>query len=94
MRRQPGNPAHAARRTCLGCGVGDEQNRLIRLRVRERGGLTADDNRIGRGGYLHCARECWEKFIRRKSVYRAFHAEIAKDAKQALVQELKDRYGE
>jgi predicted RNA-binding protein YlxR (DUF448 family) len=78
----------------LGCGLQDEQNRLIRLRVSEGGGLSADENRAGRGGYLHRARECWEKFVKRKSVYRAFRAEITRDAKQALVQELKDRYGD
>jgi predicted RNA-binding protein YlxR (DUF448 family) len=85
--------AHAGLRTCLGCGLRDEQNHLIRLRVRD-GGLSADENRTGRGGYLHRRRECWEKFVKRKSVYRAFHTEVARDAKETLVQELKDRYGD
>jgi predicted RNA-binding protein YlxR (DUF448 family) len=78
----------------LGCGARDDQNRLIRLRAGDQGELTADDRRLGRGGYLHRAPECWEKFLRRKSVYRAFHVEIGKGAKAALVQKLKERYGE
>jgi len=85
---------HSPRRSCLGCGARDDQNRLIRLRAGDRGELTADDSRLGRGGYLHRAQECWEKFLRRKSVYRAFHAEIGKGAKEALVRELKERHGE
>ena len=78
----------------MGCGARDDQNRLIRLRVGGQGELTADDNRLGRGGYLHRAQECWEKFLRRKSVYRAFHVEIKKGTREALVQELKERHGE
>jgi predicted RNA-binding protein YlxR (DUF448 family) len=89
-----GKSARAALRTCLGCGLRDEQNHLIRLRVRDDGGLSADENRTGRGGYLHHGRECWKKFVKRKSLYRAFHTEIAREIKEALVQELKDRYGD
>jgi predicted RNA-binding protein YlxR (DUF448 family) len=94
MSRLSGKSAHSAFRTCLGCGLRAEQNRLIRLRVCDDGRLRADENRTGRGGYLHQAQECWGKFVRRKSVYRAFHTEIARDIKEALVQELKNRYGD
>jgi predicted RNA-binding protein YlxR (DUF448 family) len=82
------------RRTCLGCGARDDQNRLIRLRVGGRGELVADDCGAGRGGYLHGARDCWEKFVRRKSVYRAFHLDFGKTAKENLIGALKDRYGD
>jgi predicted RNA-binding protein YlxR (DUF448 family) len=84
---------HSPRRTCLGCGLRDNQSRLIRLRAGGRGELIADDSGLGRGGYLHHGRECWEQFLRRKSMYRAFHAEIGKGAKEALIQELKGRHG-
>jgi predicted RNA-binding protein YlxR (DUF448 family) len=85
---------HAPHRTCLGCGVQDDQSRLIRLRTGAQGELIADDSSAGRGGYLHRARACWEKFLRRKSVYRAFHMEIGKSIKEKMVQELKERHGE
>ncbi|HEY7558839.1 MAG TPA: YlxR family protein [Candidatus Binatia bacterium] len=85
---------HAPRRTCLGCGARDDRGQLIRLRAGAQGELIADNSRAGRGGYLHCARECWEKFLRRKSVYRAFHRDIAKSEKVKLVQELMERHGE
>jgi predicted RNA-binding protein YlxR (DUF448 family) len=54
----------------------------------------ADNSGAGRGGYLHYGRDCWEKFVRRKSVYRAFHLEIEKIVKQNLVEALKERYGD
>jgi predicted RNA-binding protein YlxR (DUF448 family) len=84
---------HSPRRTCLGCGARDDQSRLIRLRAGDRGELSADGSRLGRGGYLHHGHECWEQFLKRKSVYRAFHAEIGRSAREILVQELKERYG-
>jgi uncharacterized protein len=89
------------RRTCLGCGAREDKCRLIRLRAGAQGELIVDDSGAGRGGYLHAALECWEKFRRRKSVYRAFHVEIGKSAKEKLVEALeklvealKERHGE
>jgi predicted RNA-binding protein YlxR (DUF448 family) len=54
--------------------------------------LKVDRLADGRGGYLHAAQECWQAFIRKKSLYRAFRTAIDKDAKEKLVQELKQRY--
>jgi len=78
---------HRPRRTCLGCGVRDDQSNLMRLVVVEHGGLQIQMGK-GRGGYLHSARECWQAFVRRKSLYRAFRLEITKDAKEKFVREL------
>lgn len=81
-------------RTCLGCGVQDDKNQLIRLRAGAQGELIVDESGAGRGGYLHRIRGCWIKFMRRKSVYRAFHLEIEKSVKAKLVDALKERHGE
>jgi predicted RNA-binding protein YlxR (DUF448 family) len=78
-------------RTCLGCGFRDEQHKLIRLTVDGRGELRLRQSDGGRGGYLHAAPECWQAFLKRKSHYRAFRAEIAKSAKEKLVHELNER---
>ena len=67
---------------------------MIRLRVGTQGQLFADATGAGRGGYLHRLEECWNKFARRKSVYRAFHAEVGKSVKEKIVQEIKERHGE
>ena len=93
QRRSP-RPSVRQRRTCLGCGTQDDKARLIRLRSAGDGELIADDLGAGRGGYLHRAYDCWEQFVRRKSVYRAFHVEITKSAKQKLIAALKERHGE
>jgi uncharacterized protein len=93
-RGTPGGATTGPRRTCLGCGARDDKTRLIRLRAGAQGDLIADDCGAGRGGYLHRARSCWEKFVKRKSVYRAFHVEIGKTAKDSLVEVLKERYGD
>jgi len=43
---------------------------------------------VGRGGYLHQRAECWQGFLKRKSLYRAFRVEIDKGVKEKLVREL------
>ena len=87
-------PLTRPRRTCLGCGAREDKNQLIRMRAGAQGELIVDNSGAARGGYLHAARECWEKFTRRKSVYRAFHVEIGKSVKEKLVEALKERHGE
>jgi predicted RNA-binding protein YlxR (DUF448 family) len=61
---------------------------LIRFRVTEQGDLQIDKTGAGRGGYLHQRAECWQRFLKRKSLYRAFHVEVDRDAKEKLVWEL------
>jgi predicted RNA-binding protein YlxR (DUF448 family) len=78
----------------LGCGAREEQNKLIRLVVGEGRELKLDRWANARGGYLHPARRCWQAFLRRKSLHRAFHVEIGKDAKEKLIRELTERYRE
>lgn len=82
------NRSHRPQRTCLGCNGRDEQTGLIRLRATEQGDLQIDTQGEGRGGYLHQRAECWQGFLKRKSLYRAFHVEIDKGAKERLVREL------
>jgi predicted RNA-binding protein YlxR (DUF448 family) len=67
---------------------------LIRLMVGEQGELKIDRLADGRGGYLHPARSCWQPFLRRKSLHRAFHVEIGKEAREKINRELRERYGE
>lgn len=78
-----------ARRTCLGCNAVDRQEALLRIAIQEGGELKVDRLGTGRGGYLHPAASCWESFLRRKSLYRAFHREVTRPAKEKLVQALR-----
>jgi hypothetical protein len=85
---------HRPQRTCLGCGVREEQNKLIRLRVGEQGELKIGGLTNGRGGYLHSAPACWRAFLRKKSLHRAFRVEVGRDVREKLVRELGEQYGE
>jgi predicted RNA-binding protein YlxR (DUF448 family) len=76
----------------LGCGQRDDQGKLIRLVVADQVRLEVDIEGTGRGGYLHIAEKCWQAFMRRKSLHRAFRTAINKEAKEKLIQELKQRY--
>jgi predicted RNA-binding protein YlxR (DUF448 family) len=71
----------------LGCEKRDEQGNMLRLVVAENGGLKISQ-KGGRGGYLHRDRGCCQAFVKKKSVYRAFHHEISKDTKEKLIQGL------
>ena len=82
---------HRPRRTCLGCGKPDDQTALLRIVVRDSGELEVDRRGEGRGGYLHGAEACWDAFLRKKSVYRAFHMEVGRSAKERLIHCLRQR---
>jgi predicted RNA-binding protein YlxR (DUF448 family) len=91
MTRKKGG--HRPQRTCLGCGLKEEQSRLIRVIVANDGELKIDRHG-GRGGYLHSARDCWKQFLKKRSHYRAFHADVGRGAKEKLINELNERYWE
>ncbi len=78
-------------RTCLGCGVRDNKGNLLRLVVTTSGELIVNQMGTGRGGYLHEQGTCWEAFLGKKKLYRAFHLEIGREARGKLIQGLRDR---
>jgi predicted RNA-binding protein YlxR (DUF448 family) len=90
-RRRQGTKNSASRRTCLGCGETDEQSALLRIAIREDGELEINRWGKGRGGYLHAAETCWDLFLRKKSIYRAFHKEFDRAVKERLVLVLRER---
>ncbi|MBI4529128.1 MAG: YlxR family protein [Deltaproteobacteria bacterium] len=85
---------HQPQRTCLGCGARDEKRLLVRLATRGAGELAIDQSGRGRGGYVHPAEECWQAFLRRKSVYRAFHVEIGRETRERVITTLRKRLRE
>ena len=74
-----------ARRSCLGCNAVDGQGALLRIVIQDSGELKVDRLGTGRGGYLHRTEKCWESFLRRKSLYRAFRQEVTRPVKEKLV---------
>ncbi len=90
-RRERLKRIHRPERTCLGCGVRDNKGNLLRLVVPPSGELIVDQMATGRGGYLHEKGTCWEAFLGKKKLYRAFHLEIGREARGILIQGLRDR---
>ena len=82
---------HRPERTCLGSGVRDNKGNFLRLVVTTSGELIVDQMGAGRGGYLHEKGTCWEAFLGKKKLYRAFHLEIGREARGKLIQGLRDR---
>lgn len=82
---------HRPRRTCLGCGARDDREAMWRLVIRGEAELRIDKRGEGRGGYLHKKESCWEAFLRKKSLSRAFRAEVRRGAKEKLVSALRDK---
>ncbi|TMA05051.1 MAG: YlxR family protein [Deltaproteobacteria bacterium] len=76
---------HRPQRTCLGCGTRDDQGKLLRFVLRADGELRLDRLGEGRGGYLHKTEECWQSFLRKKSLYRSLRSEIGREARERLV---------
>jgi predicted RNA-binding protein YlxR (DUF448 family) len=77
-------------RTCLGCGKKDGQTALLRV-VIQNGDLEVSRLAQGRGGYLHKEETCWDLFLRKKSVVRAFRSEVGRPAKERLISSLRAR---
>ena len=60
---------------------------MIRLAATADGLLKVSSGNEGRGGYLHGSDVCWHAFVKRKSVYRAFRAEIPRSARETLIRD-------
>jgi predicted RNA-binding protein YlxR (DUF448 family) len=90
-RRRQETKNNSPRRTCLGCGRTDDQAALLRVAIVDKGELEINRLAKGRGGYLHAADSCWNLFVVKKSVYRAFRKEIDRAARERLVSALRER---
>jgi len=63
---------------------------MLRLVCDEQGGLAIDVTRCagGRGGYLHRAKDCWERFAQRKGMVRSLRAIVDRPKRTELVEQL------
>jgi len=67
-------------RTCVGCG--QKAARAVLLRFAESGGRVVMGKAGGRGAWLHPARACLERALRRGAFPRALRAQgVAPDAR-------------
>jgi predicted RNA-binding protein YlxR (DUF448 family) len=75
----------------MGCGNRDAKRSMMRI-VCEAGTLRFDPtgHSAGRGGYLHDAQACWSGFATRKGMIRSLKAHVAREARAAFVERLRE----
>ena len=81
---------HVPMRMCMGCGERAAQSELLRVRGTADGRLlvVAAGAALGRTGYLHRDRECWERFAGRKGQVRSLGCSLDKAQRAACTNEL------
>jgi hypothetical protein len=83
-------------RTCVGCGAVSPQAELLRFVRLPDGRLALDAARRapGRGGYLHRAPACWQRFRQRGGPVRSLRATVDRADRAAFIEHLQHRDGE
>ena len=79
-------PKHVAQRTCAACRSVKPKRELVRLVRLADGKVEVDTTgrRDGRGAYLCCTPECWEKGIAEKQIERTLHTGLTTENRQEL----------
>jgi uncharacterized protein len=84
---------NAPERTCIGCMKRDAKASMVRIAV-VNGHVEADfeARRAGRGGYLHPAPECVERFVGSKvKEFRALRRKIERPERLEIAAAIKQR---
>ncbi len=79
-------PRHVPQRTCIGCRQEAGKRALIRIvRTPEQRVIVDPTGKAnGRGAYLHPARECWEKALKRGTIAYALKITPVQEDVEAL----------
>lgn len=86
----PQKPKKIPLRRCVGCGQGKPKKELIRVVRTKEGEISFDatGRKAGRGAYLCYDAACLAKAQKRKSLQRAFSAEIPAPVFERLAAEM------
>ena len=79
---------HVPERTCVGCREVKPKRELVRL-VCGPGGVVEVDlsgRRPGRGAYLCCAPECWQKGVNRGKLEHALRSRLSVEDRARLME--------
>lgn len=79
-------PRPIPQRTCIACRETAGKRQLVRIVRTPEGHVVVDPGgkANGRGAYLHAARPCWEKALKRGTIAFALKVTPAKDDVEAL----------
>jgi predicted RNA-binding protein YlxR (DUF448 family) len=83
---EPQRPRPIPQRTCIACRETAGKREFVRIVRTPEGRVIVDENgkANGRGAYLHAARQCWEKALKRGTIGVALKTTPAKDDVEAL----------
>lgn len=79
-------------RKCIGCGEMIAKKEMLRI-VKTKDNdilLDATGKLNGRGAYIHCNKECFEKAVKSKGLERSFKMSIQSEVYNELSKELMD----
>jgi predicted RNA-binding protein YlxR (DUF448 family) len=84
---------NAPERTCIGCMKRDAKASMVRIAVvNEHAEVDFEARRAGRGGYLHPAPECVERFVGLKvKEFRALRRKIERPERLEIAAAIKQR---
>lgn len=77
-------------RQCTGCGEMKNKKEMIRVIKTPEDGIVIDatGKKNGRGAYLCCSKECYNKAVKSKAIERSLKISIPKEVYEALEKEL------
>lgn len=79
-------------RKCVGCGEMKPKKEMIRVlrTAEEEFVLDATGKKNGRGAYMCCSRECFDKAVKSKGLERSFKQSIPADVYERLEKEMSE----
>lgn len=79
-------------RKCVGCGEMKPKKELIRVlrTAEEEFVLDATGKKNGRGAYLCCSKECFQKAVKSKGLERSFKQAIPAEVYERLEKEMNE----
>ncbi|MBA4698727.1 RNase P modulator RnpM [Faecalicatena contorta] len=79
-------------RKCVGCGEMKPKKEMIRVlrTAEEEFVLDATGKKNGRGAYMCCSRECFDRAVKSKGLERSFKQSIPADVYERLEKEMSE----
>ncbi len=79
-------------RKCIGCGEMIAKKEMLRIvKTKDNDILLDGTGKLnGRGAYIHCSKECFDKAVKSKGLERSFKMSIQSEVYEELSKELMD----
>jgi predicted RNA-binding protein YlxR (DUF448 family) len=86
MGKRPKRRKHIPQRTCVACRTARPKRELVRIVRVPEGTVMVDETgkRSGRGAYLCCQSDCWEKALTRRQLEQALKVTLTSEVQSEL----------